>query len=65
MLKKMHKHKAFAGMHIPDHGFETIYATSSAPYGFTSSDYERQKYSATLAALSRDRYAKRSKSDVL
>jgi SAM-dependent methyltransferase len=57
-LKKMHKYKAFAGMHIPDHVFENIYATSSDPYGYTSSDYERQKYSATLAALSRDRYAK-------
>ena len=58
MLQKMHKYKSFAGMHLPDHVFETIYAKSSDPYGYTSSDYERQKYSATLASLSRDRYAK-------
>jgi SAM-dependent methyltransferase len=45
-------------MHIPDHVFENIYATSSDPYGYTSRDYERQKRSATLAALSRDRYTK-------
>ena len=58
MLQKMHKYKTYAGMRIPDQVFENIYATSSDPYGYTSSDYERQKYSATLAALSRDRYAK-------
>jgi SAM-dependent methyltransferase len=58
MLQKMHKYKSFAGMHIPDHVFENIYATSPDPYGYTSRDYERQKYSATLAALSRDRYMK-------
>src|SRR6266566_5302520 len=54
MLQKMHKYKTYAGMRIPDQVFENIYATSSDPYGYTSSDYERQKYSATLAALSRE-----------
>jgi SAM-dependent methyltransferase len=58
MLQKMHKYKGFAGMRIPDHVFDNIYATSSDPYGYTSRDYERQKRSATLAALSRDRYMK-------
>jgi cyclopropane fatty-acyl-phospholipid synthase-like methyltransferase len=58
MLQRMHKYKTYAGMRIPDQVFENIYATSSDPYGYTSSDYERQKYSATLAALSRDRYSK-------
>jgi trans-aconitate methyltransferase len=56
MLQKMQKYKAYAGMRIPDQVFENIYATSTDPYEYTSSDYERQKYSATLAALSRDRY---------
>jgi SAM-dependent methyltransferase len=56
MLKRMHKYKDFAGLHIPDHVFENIYATSSDPYGYTHRDYERQKRSTTLAALSRDRY---------
>lgn len=56
MLQKMHKYKMFAGLHIPDHVFEDIYATSSDPYGYTFRDYERQKRSVTLAALSRDRY---------
>jgi protein-L-isoaspartate O-methyltransferase len=56
MLKRMHKYKDFAGLHIPDHVFEDIYATSSDPYGYTHRDYERQKRSTTLAALSRDPY---------
>jgi len=57
MLEKMHNiYKDFAGLHIPDHVFEDIYATSSDPYGYTHRDYERQKRSTTLAALSRDRY---------
>ncbi len=54
MLQKMHKYREFAGLHIPDHVFEDIYTTSSDPYGYTHRDYERQKRSATLAALSRD-----------
>src|SRR3979411_2505480 len=58
MFQKMHKYKSFAGLHIPDHVFENVYATSSDPYGYTFRDYERQKRSATLAALSRDRYMK-------
>ncbi len=58
MLQKIHKYKSYAGMRIPDQVFENIYAASSDPYGYTSSDYERQKYSATLAALSRERYTK-------
>jgi trans-aconitate methyltransferase len=57
MLQKMHKYKTYAGMRIPDQVFENIYATGSDPYGYTSSNYERQKYTVTLAALSRDRYA--------
>jgi 2-polyprenyl-3-methyl-5-hydroxy-6-metoxy-1,4-benzoquinol methylase len=56
MLQKIHKYKMFVGLHIPDHVFEDIYATSSDPYGYTFRDYERQKRSVTLAALSRDRY---------
>jgi hypothetical protein len=34
MLEKMHKYKEYAGLHIPDHVFEDIYATSSDPYGY-------------------------------
>jgi SAM-dependent methyltransferase len=56
MLQKMHKYKIFVGLHVPDHVFEDIYATSSDPYGYTFREYERQKRSVTLAALSRDRY---------
>jgi SAM-dependent methyltransferase len=58
MLQNIHKYKPYVGMRIPDQVFENIYAANLDPYGYTSSDYERQKYSATLAALSRDRYTK-------
>ena len=37
--------------------FEAVYAADSDPWKFASSDYERSKYAATLAALPRDRYA--------
>jgi SAM-dependent methyltransferase len=58
MFQRIQKYKAYVGMHIPDHVFENIYAASSDPYGYSSSDYERKKYSVTLGALSRDRYTK-------
>src|ERR1700732_1700013 len=58
MLQNIRKYKPYVGMRIPDQVFENIYAANLDPYGYTSSDYERQKYSATLAALSRDGYTK-------
>ena len=57
------KYKDFAGLHIPDHVFENIYVTSSDPYGYTHRDYERQKRSTTLAALSRTNVPERQRPD--
>lgn len=37
--------------------FDALYAADGDPWGFRSSDYEREKYAATLAALTRPRYA--------
>ncbi len=36
--------------------FERIYADSPDPWGFETSDYERDKYANTIAHLPRDRY---------
>ena len=36
--------------------FEHLYATSDDPWGFTTSDYERDKYAQTLAALPKQHY---------
>ncbi|RYB02094.1 SAM-dependent methyltransferase [Lichenibacterium ramalinae] len=41
----------------PDH-FEALYAARPDPWCLASSDYERAKYAATLAALPRHRYAR-------
>ena len=38
--------------------FEAIYAADADPWRFASSDYERAKYTATLAALPRPHYAR-------
>ncbi len=40
-----------------DH-FEALYAARPDPWRLATSDYERQKYAATLAALPRQRYAR-------
>lgn len=40
----------------PDH-FDRLYAGDPDPWKFASSDYERDKYAATLAALPRARFA--------
>jgi trans-aconitate methyltransferase len=37
--------------------FDDLYASDIDPWKFRSSDYERSKYEATLAALPRERYA--------
>ena len=37
--------------------FDDLYASDIDPWKFRSSDYERSKYDATLAALPRERYA--------
>ena len=37
--------------------FEGLYARDADPWRFATSDYEREKYDATLAALPRARYA--------
>ena len=42
--------------------FEGLYARDADPWRFATSDYEREKYDATLAALPRARYACDSKS---
>ncbi len=39
----------------PEH-FDQLYANDPDPWKFATSDYERDKYSATLAALPRPRY---------
>ena len=41
---------------LPPGYFETLYARDPDPWRFASSDYERAKYAATLAALPRPRY---------
>ncbi|MEN0077090.1 MAG: SAM-dependent methyltransferase [Paracraurococcus sp.] len=38
--------------------FDAIYAADADPWRFASSDYERAKYAATLAALPRPRYGR-------
>lgn len=42
---------------LPGAYFDRVYAASDDPWNFSSSDYERAKYAATLAALPRRRYA--------
>ena len=42
---------------IPPTYFEEMYARDPDPWRFAQSDYEREKYAATLAALPRARYA--------
>lgn len=37
--------------------FDALYATDGDPWKFATSDYEKRKYAATLAALPRPRYA--------
>lgn len=41
----------------PDH-FDRLYANDPDPWKFATSDYERDKYAATLAALPRPHYAR-------
>jgi SAM-dependent methyltransferase len=41
----------------PEH-FDRLYASDPDPWKFATSDYERDKYAATLAALPRPRYAR-------
>jgi len=41
----------------PEH-FDRLYANDPDPWKFATSDYERDKYAATLAALPRPRYAR-------
>ena len=36
--------------------FDALYRAEDDPWGFRTSDYEREKYAATLAALNRPRY---------
>jgi SAM-dependent methyltransferase len=42
---------------LPPEYFEDLYATDSDPWCFATSDYERAKYDATLAALPGPRFA--------
>lgn len=41
---------------LPPAYFEHLYATDADPWRFATSDYERAKYDATLAALPRPRF---------
>ena len=41
---------------MPPSYFEALYAADADPWRFATSDYEREKYAATLAALTRERY---------
>lgn len=43
---------------LPASYFDAIYRASDDPWQFASSQYERDKYQATLAALPRTRYAR-------
>jgi SAM-dependent methyltransferase len=42
---------------LPASFFEDFYSRGPDPWGFAKHEYERNKYAATLAALSRPRYA--------
>ena len=46
------------GESLPPAYFDAIYAENPDPWGFETSDYERAKYAATLAALPRARFAR-------
>lgn len=41
---------------LPTAFFDDFYAGNPDPWGFATSDYERDKFAATLAALPRERY---------
>lgn len=43
---------------LPPSYFDELYTADLDPWQFETSDYERGKYAATLAALPRDRYAR-------
>ncbi|SFK88106.1 class I SAM-dependent methyltransferase [Methylorubrum salsuginis] len=43
---------------LPARYFVDLYASNPDPWRFTSSDYEREKYAATLRALPQPRYAR-------
>lgn len=45
-------------MTLPAAYFDSLYAAEADPWAFASSDYEREKYAATLAALPRPHYAR-------
>ncbi|RYI86437.1 MAG: hypothetical protein EON47_22590, partial [Acetobacteraceae bacterium] len=45
-------------MTLPATYFDALYAATPDPWAFASSDYEREKYAATLAALPRPHYAR-------
>lgn len=44
-------------MSVPQTHFDSLYAGSADPWGFTSRWYEQRKYALTLAALPEPRYA--------
>lgn len=43
---------------VPAEHFERLYARSADPWGYLTSDYEREKYAATLAALPAGTFAR-------
>jgi hypothetical protein len=45
-----------SGVSLPSAHFEAIYASDPDPWRFRTSDYEQQKYAATVAALLCPRY---------
>lgn len=54
-LLQIQKQK-FQGLSLPPSYFETLYHTQDDPWGFETSEYEANKYTATLAALPKERY---------
>ncbi|MFN8512130.1 MAG: SAM-dependent methyltransferase [Thermomicrobiales bacterium] len=52
----MTPHNVGPSSSTPPEYFDRMYADSADPWRFESSEYERQKYAATLAALPRTRY---------
>lgn len=54
----MTPHNLGPGSSTPPEYFDRMYADSDDPWRFESSEYERRKYAATLAALPRTRYEK-------
>jgi predicted TPR repeat methyltransferase len=47
-----------SGSSVPTAHFDALYARADDPWGFETSDYEREKYAETIAALPPGRFAR-------